>query len=89
MNNISKIIKRKNLTYECLGKKIGVSQPTAWKICNGKIKGLKFEIIFALSKALDMTIEELYCSFYTPNRELKLNDTPTTRVQDESRATED
>lgn len=60
MNIIEKQRIKKNLSQEQLAEMVGLSQPSISLICNGNIKGLKFNVVKKLSEALDISMEEIF-----------------------------
>lgn len=63
MNKLEKYRKEQKLSYVELGKKLGVSQPTAWRLCNCIKNNLNFNMLKKISRLTGIEIVELISGY--------------------------
>lgn len=60
MNKIIQKMKEKGMTYSALGNLIGISQPAAWSICNGRRKMLNTPVVLKMCDVLGLNPGDFY-----------------------------
>lgn len=58
--HLDKILKSKNMSYQELSAKIGLSYVALWKLANGKKYNPSMEVIEKICKALKCEVGELF-----------------------------
>lgn len=57
---LNDFIKKRNITKEQAAKEIGISNPTLYKLCDGRAKVIRFDVLEKICDVFDCTPDDLF-----------------------------